>query len=236
MSGFLFSLSAPELRLATDHRLPITDYQSPTPCHPLWIFIRALPGPLAVSLALLICSCAVKDRDHRIVVSVADQAMVVYRCEMPIAQYPVSTSKFALGDLPGSRGTPLGRMEIAKKVGDGAALGAVFRDRKPTGEILQPDAPGRDPIVTRILWLKGREPQNRNAFKRYIYIHGTPEERNIGRPASYGCIRMRSFDVVSLFNTVGIGARVEIVLGSIAIPAPPGLTVVGASVIGNHAL
>jgi L,D-transpeptidase catalytic domain len=201
MSGFSF-----RIRTQGGYRLPITDYRLPV---------------LTVSLALLATSCAVKDKDHRIVVSVADQAMVVYRREMPIAHYPVSTSKFALGDLPGSRGTPLGRMEIAKKIGDGAALGAVFKDRKPTGEILQPDAPGRDPIVTRILWLKGREPQNRNAFKRYIYIHGTPEVRNIGRPASYGCIRMRSLDVVGLFNTVGIGARVEIVLGPIAIPAQP---------------
>jgi lipoprotein-anchoring transpeptidase ErfK/SrfK len=72
------------------------------------------------------------------------------------------------------------------------------------------DAPGRDPIVTRILWLEGLEPHNRNAFKRFIYIHGTPEERNIGIPSSYGCIRMRSADVMNVYNTVGVGARVLI--------------------------
>lgn len=128
-----------------------------------------------------------------------------------LTTYPVSTSRFALGDWPGSRGTPLGELEIAKKIGDSAPSGAVFKDRRPTGEILAPDAPGRDPIVTRILWLRGREPQNANAYGRYIYIHGTPEERNIGRPASYGCIRMRSRDVIQLYDIVGWGAAVTIV-------------------------
>jgi lipoprotein-anchoring transpeptidase ErfK/SrfK len=87
----------------------------------------------------------------------------------------------------------------------------VFKDRKPTGEILTPNAPGRDPIVTRILWLKGLEAQNHNAFGRYIYIHGTPVENQIGKPASYGCIRMRSQDVVQLFTTVGVGTSVDVV-------------------------
>lgn len=85
-----------------------------------------------------------------------------------------------------------------------------FKDRVPTGEIVPVNAPGRDPIVTRILWLRGREERNRNAFDRYIYIHGTPEERKLGEPASYGCIRMRSRDIVWLYDTVGVGARVEI--------------------------
>jgi len=79
-----------------------------------------------------------------------------------------------------------------------------------TGEILSPNAAGRDPIVTRILWLRGLEPENANAFGRNIYIHGTPVERLIGRPASYGCIRMRSKDVVQLFNMLPIGSRVEV--------------------------
>src|SRR5213078_5180984 len=105
----------------------------------------------------------------------------------------------------------LGELEVAKKIGDNAPLGAVFKDRIRTGEIVAPNSPGRDPIVTRILWLRGREAQNANAFGRYIYIHGTPEERNIGRPASYGCVRMRSRDVIQLFDIVGWGARVTIV-------------------------
>ncbi|PYJ20841.1 MAG: L,D-transpeptidase, partial [Verrucomicrobia bacterium] len=128
-----------------------------------------------------------------------------------MAIYPVSTSKFGLGDWPGSRFTPLGELVVAQKIGDNAPLGAVFKDRRRTGEIVLPDSPGRDPIVTRILWLRGRETQNVNAFARDIYIHGTPEERNIGLAASYGCIRMRSSDIIRLYDTVGAGAAVTIV-------------------------
>jgi lipoprotein-anchoring transpeptidase ErfK/SrfK len=164
---------------------------------------------LAVTFGL--ASCATKDRDHRIVISVPDQQMRVFFKGSPIAEYPVSTSKFALSDHPGSNGTPIGRMEVKKKIGTGALPGAVFKNRRLTGEIRPPDAPGRDPIVTRILWLKGLEPQNRNAYSRYIYIHGTPEERNIGQPASFGCIRMKSRDVIQLFDTVGRGTRVDVI-------------------------
>ncbi len=169
--------------------------------------------PALVSLAALcaITSCTTPDTRHRVVVSVPKQKMVLLEDGKPVATFPVSTSKFTLSDRPGSRGTPLGEMEIARKVGSGAPLGAVFKDRRRTGEVIAPDAPGRDPIVTRILWLRGLEPQNRNAFDRDIYIHGTPEERNIGRPASYGCVRMRSRDVIRLYDIVGEGARVSIV-------------------------
>ncbi len=146
--------------------------------------------------------------------------MVLLEDGKPIATFPVSTSKFTLGDRPGSRGTPLGEMEIAKKVGDGAPLGAVFKDRRRTGEVIAPDAPGRDPIVTRILWLRGLEAQNRNAFERDIYVHGTPEERNIGQPASYGCVRMKSRDVIRLYDIVGQGARVSIVNAPLASVVP----------------
>jgi lipoprotein-anchoring transpeptidase ErfK/SrfK len=85
-----------------------------------------------------------------------------------------------------------------------------------TGEILPPNAPGRDPIVTRILWLRGLEKSNAHAHDRNIYIHGTPEERFIGRPASYGCIRMRSADVAQLFNAVPVGTRIEVANADLA--------------------
>ncbi len=159
--------------------------------------------------AILLSGCA-GDTHHRILISTADQRMVVLRDGKPISQYPVSTSKFGLGDRPGSNGTPLGNLRVKKKIGGGAPSGMVFKARRPTGEILPPDAPGRDPIVTRILWLEGCEWRNRNAFVRFIYIHGTPEERTIGTPASFGCIRMKSSDVIELFDTVGVGARVAI--------------------------
>ena len=170
---------------------------------------------------LLLASCVQRDKAHRILVSVADQALELRRNEHVIGRYPVSTSKFGVGDHPGYGGTPLGRLEIARKIGDGARLGAVFKDRRPTGEVLKPDAPGRDPIVTRILWLKGLEPENRNAFDRYIYIHGTAEERNVGKPVSYGCIRMKSRDVLRVYNTVGIGAEVDIIPGPLPEPVKP---------------
>jgi lipoprotein-anchoring transpeptidase ErfK/SrfK len=128
-----------------------------------------------------------------------------------VKSYPVSTSKFGLGDRPGSKMTPLGTMEVAEKIGRGAPAGAVFKSRKRTGEVLRPNAPGRDPIVTRILWLRGTQTWNRNAFKRYIYIHGTPEEDKIGSRASYGCIRMKSRDVIDLFRRVPKGTRVIVV-------------------------
>ncbi len=170
---------------------------------------RLLAG---VALAIVLASCATpRDTVHHVVISVADQRLALLENETPIATYPVSTSKFGLGDWPGSGYTPLGELEVADKIGDGAPLGAVFKDRRRTGEIVAPDAPGRDPIVTRILWLRGLEGQNANAFGRDIYIHGTPEERNIGLPVSYGCIRMRSEDVIRLYDVVGRGARVTIV-------------------------
>ncbi len=136
--------------------------------------------------------------------------MAVLNDGQPIATYPVSTSKFGLGDIPGRSETPLGNLEIARKIGAGAPSGAVFKSRQRTGEIVPPDSPGRDPIVSRILWLRGLEPQNARAYSRFIYIHGTPEERNIGQPVSYGCIRMRSQDVIQLYDIVGTGARVTI--------------------------
>src|ERR1700693_1506746 len=176
---------------------------------------------LALALALLFSSCVTRDKDHRILVSVADQSLELYYRNKPIGRYLISTSKFGLGDRPGSRETPLGRMEVAKKIGASAPVGAVFKNRRPTGEILRPDAPGRDPIVTRIIWLKGLQPKNRNAFTRCIYIHGTPEERNVGHPASFGCIRMKSADMLRVFNTIGVGATVDIIPGSLPEPQEP---------------
>jgi lipoprotein-anchoring transpeptidase ErfK/SrfK len=173
-------------------------------------------------VTLFLASCAAPDTQHHIVISTRDQKLAVLDRGNLLATYPVSTSKFGLGDRPGSRFTPLGQLQIAEKIGDKAPAGAVFKDRRRTGEIVLANSPGRDPIVTRILWLRGRESQNANAFARDIYIHGTPEERLIGRPASYGCIRMRSTDVVQLYNIVGVGAAVTIVDASL-VSAVPGM-------------
>ena len=144
------------------------------------------------------------------VVSIPEQKMALYRKKKLVRTYDVSTSKFCVSCSPGSNGTPLGLHEIAKKIGGGARSGMKFKSRSATGEIVPVNAPGRDPIVTRILWLKGLERQNRNSYSRFIYIHGTAEEWRIGTRASYGCIRMRSRDIIQLFSTVGKGARVDI--------------------------
>jgi lipoprotein-anchoring transpeptidase ErfK/SrfK len=164
----------------------------------------------AFIIVLLLASCAAPDTQHHIVISAREQKLALLDRGTITAVYPISTSKYGLGDWPRSFRTPLGEMVVEEKIGEGAQLGTVFKDRRSTGEIVGPDAPGRDPIVTRILWLRGREPRNANAFARHIYIHGTPEERNLGLPVSYGCIRMRSSDVVDLFSVVGLGARVTI--------------------------
>ena len=173
-------------------------------------------------VTLFLASCAAPDTQHHVVISTRDQKLALLDRGNLLATYPVSTSKFGLGHRPGSRFTPLGQLQIAEKIGDNAPPGAVFKDRRRTGEIVLANSPGRDPIVTRILWLRGRESQNANAFARDIYIHGTPEERLIGRPASYGCIRMRSTDVVQLYNIVGVGAAVTIVNAPL-VGAVPGL-------------
>ena len=166
----------------------------------------------------LLAICAVPVRmfgSTTIIVSVTEQKLAVIENGQRVAQFPVSTSKYGLGDQPRSYATPLGLLEVASKVGAGAPEGAVFKSQRFTGEILRPNAPGRDPIVTRILHLRGLEASNARAFDRGIYIHGTPEEWKIGRPASYGCIRMRSRDVVRVFDAAPVGTRIEIVRTSI---------------------
>ena len=190
------------------------------------IFSRTI---LLGTIATIVASCAAPDTRHHIVISTREQKLALLDRGNLMAIYPVSTSKFGLGDWRGSSFTPLGELEVSKKIGDNAPPGTVFKDRLRTGEIVLPNSPGRDPIVTRILWLRGREPQNANAFARYIYIHGTPEEWKVGSPASYGCIRMRSNDIIQLYDTVGVGAAVTIVDTPLAaaIPGfvPPGTLV-----------
>jgi L,D-transpeptidase catalytic domain len=168
-------------------------------------------GRLGVGVWVVgLVSCGSMNPSREVVVSVKQQRLALMEGGEPVKVYPCSTSKFCVGDRPGSYGTPLGKLAVAQKIGAGAPPGAVFKHRRPTGEILHPNAPGRDPIVTRILWLRGQQSQNRGAYGRYIYIHGTPEEWSIGHPASYGCIRMRSMDVIDLFNRVPEGTQVRI--------------------------
>jgi hypothetical protein len=172
---------------------------------------RLLRAAACVLIGGLFSHCTSSPPKGAVVVSVKDQKLGIYSTDGKLAKkYDISTSKFGLGDQKGSNRTPLGKCQIVAKIGHGLPAGAVLKSRRWNGEVLKPNAPGRDPIVSRILWLKGVENTNRNAFNRFIYIHGTPEEKNLGRPASYGCVRMGMKDVVDLFNTVNVGSNVVI--------------------------
>ncbi|MDB5771877.1 MAG: hypothetical protein V7606_1649 [Burkholderiales bacterium] len=136
-----------------------------------------------------------------------------------IRQYSISTATNGLGEKSGSNCTPRGRHIIRAKIGAGMSLNTVFRARRPTGEVyseqLAAENPGRDWILTRILWLSGCEPGfNRlgdvDTMRRYIYIHGCPDSVPMGKPASIGCVRMRNAELVELFDLVPVGTPVEI--------------------------
>lgn len=133
--------------------------------------------------------------------------------------YPVSTAGAGVGEVSGSFQTPRGHHLIRAKIGAGLPENTVFVRRRPTGEIWTPELhaafPGRDWILTRILWLSGCEPErNRlgcvDTMRRYIYIHGTPEITDMTTPGSHGCIRMRNADLIELFDLVPCYTAVEI--------------------------
>ncbi|AXS79915.1 L,D-transpeptidase [Dechloromonas sp. HYN0024] len=153
-------------------------------------------------------------------ISVARQMMTVLdEYDEILREYPVSTAKAGVGEVSGSYQTPRGRHLVRAKIGAGQPENTVFVRRRPTGEIWTPALgeafPGRDWILTRILWLSGREPGcNRlgcvDTMRRYIYIHGSPDTAQMGLPGSHGCVRMRNADIVELFDLVPCYAEVEI--------------------------
>jgi len=198
--------------------------------------LRRLAFIFSLISAVSALAVAPVDSTSQLIISVREQKLMLVQNGGKVATYPVSTSMFGLGDARGRMTTPLGYMAVEKKIGDNVPVGAVFHNRRITGEILQPNAPGRDPITTRIIWLRGLEAQNAHAYQRCIYIHGTPEEKKIGRPASYGCIRMKSSDVAELYDRVPLGAVVQIIpdgLPKLAkakpLPVQPSVTLVAAT-------
>lgn len=147
--------------------------------------------------------------DALIRISVADQRLDLLSGDAVLVSYPVSTSRFGLGSEEGSMKTPLGKFKIGEKIGADFPSGTVFRNRLP----LAPDdapAPTDDLVLSRILWLDGLEEHNVNTRDRFIYIHGTNHEEEIGQPASHGCIRMKNADLIALFEQVPLGAEVVI--------------------------
>ena len=175
---------------------------------------------LSLSLTYTITLLAqVSSEAPYIKVSDQQQKLFLVKAGKIIQEYPISTSRYGIGSEAGSNKTPQGKHKIIKKIGDGAPVGTIFRSRLNTGKIatIYTDTTDleQDDVTTRILRLTGLEKGinqggNVDSFQRYIYIHGTPEEGLIGRPASHGCIRMRNADVIQLFDTVEEGTLVII--------------------------
>ena len=154
-----------------------------------------------------------------IVISIMQQRLQLFNAGVLLQDYAISTAKNGVGQENGSGCTPAGEHTIRAKVGANSPIGTVFAGRRPTGEVFTPELaelyPNRDWILTRILWLTGREPGvNRcgsvDTLRRYIYIHGCPDAAPVGVAESHGCVRMRNADVVDLFDRVKVGTVVWI--------------------------
>ena len=152
-------------------------------------------------------------------ISIPEQRLMVLEGGEPVASYPVSTARNGPGERCGSGCTPRGWHRIRIKIGAGLPLNTVFVGRRPTGELydaaLAARHPERDWILTRILWLTGLEAGfnrggDRDTLRRYIYVHGCPDEAPMGIPLSHGCIRMRNEDLLELFEQTAAGDRVFI--------------------------
>ena len=152
-------------------------------------------------------------------IDLSRQRLRLYEGRKLLREYEVSTAEKGAGEKNGSYQTPRGRHKIRAKIGRGAPAGTVFVSRRATGEVyskeLRDRYPGRDWILTRILWLSGLEPgRNRlrdvDTMRRYIYLHGTPAETPLGTPGSHGCVRMANPDIVELFDLVEPGTEVDI--------------------------
>jgi len=161
---------------------------------------------------LLVCNAEPSGFLH---VRISQQRLYVIQNCIATREYPVSTSRFGVGNREDSLMTPPGVHRVKEKYGAGAPLGRVFRDRLDTGETWPIGTPGENLILTRILRLEGCEPginkgEGIDSYERYIYIHGTNNERLIGEPASHGCVCMTNADIVELFDATPEGTLVYI--------------------------
>jgi len=152
-------------------------------------------------------------------INIKSQMLTVFNEEQQLMNFAVATARNGVGEQNGSEQTPRGWHVIRAKIGADQPVNTVFVGRRPTGEIYSPalgaQSPQRDWILTRILWLSGLEPgRNRlgtvDTMRRYIYIHGCPDEEPMGIPSSHGCIKMHNQDVIRLFDSVPVGTRVLI--------------------------
>lgn len=149
---------------------------------------------------------------RKILVSIPDQQLRLLKGTAVEAAFPVSTSRFGIGNEEGSYRTPAGRFRVAERIGNGLPPGTIFRSRQVAGHWEPGADSAEDLVLTRILWLEGLDEANANTKQRFIYIHGTNHEESIGQPASCGCVRMRNADVAALFELVEEGTEVEIVV------------------------
>ncbi len=157
--------------------------------------------------------------DQVIDIDISKQRLKLRAGERTLLDAPVSTGLRGAGEVMDSERTPRGWHVVCEKIGEGAPMNTVFVGRRPTGELYTPELrekhPGRDWILTRILWLSGTETGrnlngNVDSRERYIYIHGCPADVGVGAPGSRGCIRMRNEQIIELFNRVKVGTRVYI--------------------------
>lgn len=145
----------------------------------------------------------------RLLVHVPSQTLDLLENDELVRRYVVSTSRHGLGSEPGSNKTPTGHFRVVEKHGDGASPGEIFISRVPTGNFGSEDDT-HDHVQTRILWLEGLEAENANTRERYIYLHGTNAESQLGTPASHGCVRMNNLDIIDLYERVPLGTKIEI--------------------------
>lgn len=163
------------------------------------------------------------DSERWIEIDLDRQRLSLFEGDALLAQWPVSTALNGPGECVNSGCTPRGEHRVRIKIGGGQPINAVFVGRRPTGEVYTPQLaaqyPGRDWILSRILWLTGSESGvnrggDRDTLRRFIYIHGCPDNEPIGVPHSHGCVRMRNADVIDLFERIDAGIRVVIREGS----------------------
>jgi len=156
---------------------------------------------------------------HYIFVDTMKQQLQLYENGQQVKAYPVSTALNGFGEVQGSEKTPRGWHKIRAKIGADQPIDTVFKGRRPTGEIYSPalaeQYPNRDWVLTRIMWLSGLEPGynrlgNVDTMRRFIYIHGCPDEVTLEKPLSHGCVRMHNQDLLELYDRVPVGIQVFI--------------------------
>ena len=210
--NYPISTSSPQNALKT-----VSSMSSLSPVNNSPISPHAQVKPIGKTEASLVEPCTLPPLKSTIEVDISEQQLYLichYGDHQEQQIYPVSTSKYGIGNQAGSGKTPLGQHYIKQKIGDGAPIGTIFKARRNTGRIAKINAPNTgDLVTTRIMWLKGLEVGKNlgkgiDSYKRYIYIHGTAEENKIGQPASHGCVRMYNQDVIDLFDRIPQGTQV----------------------------